>query len=245
MGRRYALPFLKQGRASNLLRRERGRFRVLGTDRLRSPGLRRRVIVQWFPCQFRWTAPRQPVLSYPVLELVRRFRTLRRIHLLAVGSSRIPHQRREGWRCAPRPVRSNYSSEAGRCRNRGRHWHHRLYQFERGDRGPRTTGEIDGATQFSDLSARCGQFQALAFPRFEPCRSRCPALAGLVRARTSDDILPRAPCTPPPKSLPPSSRPCHPARMPRASRMASVVSSPGYSDLCATGSCGRCGHVMA
>src|SRR4051812_43352927 len=70
-----------------------------------------------------------------------------------------------------------------------------LYQFERGGRGPRTPGEIDGATQFSDLSARCGQFQALAFPRSEPYRSRCPALAGLVRARTSDDIRPRAPCT--------------------------------------------------
>lgn len=34
-----------------------------------------------------------------------------------------------------------------------------------------------------------------------PCRSRCRALAGLVRAQTSDDIQPRALCTPPPKSF--------------------------------------------
>jgi len=74
---------------------------------------------------------------------------------------------------------------------------------QRWARGPRTSGEIDGAAQFSDLSARCGQFQALAFPRSEPCRSRCPVLAGLVRARTSDDIRPRAACTPPPKSFAP------------------------------------------
>ena len=58
--------------------------------------------------------------------------------------------------------------------------------------GLTTPGEIDGATQFSDSSVRCGQFQALAFPRSVQCRSRCHALAGLVRARTSDDIRPRA-----------------------------------------------------
>ena len=69
--------------------------------------------------------------------------------------------------------------------------------------GLTTPGEIDGATQFSDSSVRCGQFQALAFPRSVQCRSRCHALAGLVRARTSDDIRARAPCTPPPRSFAP------------------------------------------
>jgi hypothetical protein len=111
--------------------------------------------------------------------------------------------------------------------------------FERGGRGPRTPGEIDGATQFSDLSARCGQFQALAFPRCEPCLSRCPALAGLVRARTSDDIRPRAPCTPPPKSLPPpglatskdATRITYGQR-----RFEPWIYFAADSDLCATGS---------
>ena len=73
---------------------------------------------------------------------------------------------------------------------------------------PTTPFEIDGATQVWHSSARYAQFRAPAFPSSLPCRSRCRALAGLVRAQTSDDIRPRALCTPPPKSF---------ARSPRTS----------------------------
>src|SRR6476620_800598 len=70
---------------------------------------------------------------------------------------------------------------------------------------PITPFEIDGATQVWHSSARYAQFRAPAFPSSLPCRSRCRALAGLVRARTSDDIRPRyrrnhlptPPCTQP------------------------------------------------
>jgi hypothetical protein len=65
---------------------------------------------------------------------------------------------------------------------------------------PTTPFEIDGATQVWHSSARYAQFRAPAFPSSLPCRSRCRALAGLVRAQTSDDIRPRALC-PPPKSF--------------------------------------------
>ena len=149
--------------------------------------------------------PRQPVtyLTRPFGVGFGGFRELRRINLLAGGSSadRPTCVGKDGAVATPCSLELFF--ETGQCRNRGRHWHRPSIIFERGGRGPRTPGEIDGATQFSDLSARCGQFQALAFPRSEPCRSRCPVLAGLVRARTSDDIRPRAACTPPPKSLAP------------------------------------------
>jgi hypothetical protein len=70
------------------------------------------------------------------------------------------------------------------------------------DRAPSTTPvEIDGATQVWHLSAHCAQFRAPAFPSSVPCRSRCRAPARLARARTSDDIRPRALGTPPRKSL--------------------------------------------
>jgi hypothetical protein len=66
---------------------------------------------------------------------------------------------------------------------------------------PTTPFEIDGVTQVWRSSARYAQFRAQAFPSSLPSRSRCRALAGLVRAQTSDDIRPRALCTPPPKSF--------------------------------------------
>ncbi len=53
--------------------------------------------------------------------------------------------------------------------------------------------------------------RAPAFPSSLPCRSRCRALAGLVRAQTFDDIQPRALCIPPPKSFAHSPRTLHPA----------------------------------
>jgi hypothetical protein len=140
-------------------------------------------------------------------------------------------------------ARSNYSPETCRCP--GQHRHFILaaasIHFERRARGPTTPGEIDGATQFSGSSARCGQFRALAFPSSVPCRSRCHALAGLARARTSDDIRPRAPCTPPRKSFARPPRPLVPGpRMSRASRCGQRRFAPGIhfvanSDLCATG----------
>jgi hypothetical protein len=65
---------------------------------------------------------------------------------------------------------------------------------------PTTPFEIDGATHVWESPARYAQFRAPAFPTCVPCRSRCPALVSLARARTSDDIQPRALCTPPPKS---------------------------------------------
>ena len=76
---------------------------------------------------------------------------------------------------------------------------------------PTTPFEIDGATQVLDSSARYAQFRAPAFPSCAPCRSGCRALARLARARTSDDIRPRALCTPPPKSFARSPRTLHPA----------------------------------
>jgi hypothetical protein len=69
---------------------------------------------------------------------------------------------------------------------------------------PTTPVEIDGATQVWHLSAHYAQSRAPAFPNPVPCRSRCRALAGLARARTSDDIRPRALCIPPPKSFAPT-----------------------------------------
>jgi hypothetical protein len=78
--------------------------------------------------------------------------------------------------------------------------------------------EIDGATQVWHSSARYAQFRAPAFPSSLPCRSRCRALAGLARAQTSDDIRPRALCTPPPKSFARSPGPCIQPMLPRGSR---------------------------
>src|SRR4051812_6003046 len=76
-----------------------------------------------------------------------------------------------------------------------------------------TSFEIDGATQVWDSSARYAQFRAPAFPSSLPCRSRCRALAGLARARTSHDIQPRALCTPSPKSFALTPGPFHPANV--------------------------------
>src|SRR4051812_32588518 len=94
------------------------------------------------------------------------------------------------------------------------------------DRAPPTTPvEIDGATQVWHLSAHCAQFRAPAFPSSVPCRSRCRAPAGLARARTSDDIRPRALGTPPPKSFAPT--PYIRPMLPQASGVVSMVSRPG------------------
>jgi hypothetical protein len=100
--------------------------------------------------------------------------------------------------------------------------------FGREPTRPTTPAQIDGATLFLDSSARCGQFRALAFPRSVPCRSRCHALAGLARARTSDDIRPRAPCTPPPKSFARPPRPLVPGQGCHGHHgVVRVVSRPG------------------
>jgi hypothetical protein len=111
------------------------------------------------------------------------------------------------------------------------------------DRAPPTNPvEIDGATQVWHLSARYAQFRAPAFPSSLPCRSRCRALAGLVRAQTSDDIRPRALCTPPPKSFTRSPRTVHPANAATGITVWSASFAPGVhfetnSDLCATAYC--------
>ena len=111
------------------------------------------------------------------------------------------------------------------------------------DRAPPTTPvEIDGATQVWHSSARYAQFRAPAFPSSLPCRSRCRALAGLARARTSDDIRPRALCTPPPKSFARSPRTLHPDNAATRSQCGQHPSRlgvhfEGNSDLCATAYC--------
>ena len=107
---------------------------------------------------------------------------------------------------------------------------------------PTTLFEIDGATQVWHSSARYAQFRAPAFPSSLPCRSRCRALAGLVRAQTSDDIRPRALCTPPPKSFARSPGPLHPANAATGITVWSASFAPGVhfetnSDLCATAYC--------
>ena len=107
---------------------------------------------------------------------------------------------------------------------------------------PTTPFEIDGATQVWHSSARYAQFRAPAFPSCSPCRSGCRALAGLVRARTSDDIRPRALCTPPPKSFARSPRTLHPANAATGITVWSASFAPGVhfegnSDLCATAYC--------
>jgi len=94
---------------------------------------------------------------------------------------------------------------------------------------PTTPFEIDGATQVWHSSARYAQFRAPAFPSSLPCRSRCRALAGLVRAQTSDDIQPRALCTPPPKSFARSPGPCIQPMLPRGSRCGQYLSRPEYT----------------
>ena len=94
---------------------------------------------------------------------------------------------------------------------------------------PTTPFEIDGATQVWHLSARYAQFRAPAFPSSLPCRSRCRALAGLARAQTSDDIRPRALCTPPPKSFARSPRTLHPANAATGSRCGQHLSRPEYT----------------
>jgi hypothetical protein len=104
---------------------------------------------------------------------------------------------------------------------------------------PTTPFEIDGATQVWHSSARYAQFRAPAFPSSLPCRSRCRALAGLARAQTSDDIRPRALCTPPPKSFTRSPRTVHPANAATGITVWSASFAPGVhfgadSDLCAT-----------
>ena len=98
---------------------------------------------------------------------------------------------------------------------------------ERDRATPITPVEIDGATQVWDSSARYAQFRAPAFPSPVPCRSRCRALASLARARTSDDIRPRALCTPPPKSFAVPPDLCIQPILPRATSVVSIVSRPG------------------
>ena len=107
---------------------------------------------------------------------------------------------------------------------------------------PKTPFEVDGATQVWHSSARYAQFRAPAFPSSLPCRSRCRALAGLARAQTSDDIRPRALCTPPPKSFTRSPRTVHPANAATGITVWSASFAPGVhfetnSDLCATAYC--------
>jgi hypothetical protein len=107
---------------------------------------------------------------------------------------------------------------------------------------PTTPFEFDGATQVWHSSARYAQFRAPAFPSSLPCRPRCRALAGLVRAQTSDDIRPRALCTPPPKSFARSPRTLHPANAATGITVWSASFAPGVhfetnSDLCATAYC--------
>ena len=107
---------------------------------------------------------------------------------------------------------------------------------------PTTPFEIGGATQVWHSSARYAPFRARAFPSSLPCRSRCRALAGLVRAQTSDDIRPRALCTPPPKSFARSPRTLHPANAATGITVWSASFAPGIhfetkSDLCATAYC--------
>ena len=93
---------------------------------------------------------------------------------------------------------------------------------------PTTPVEIDGATQVWHLSAHCAQFRAPAFPSSVPCRSRCRAPAGLARARTSDDIRPRALGTPPPKSFALTPGPFAPVQCcHRHQGVVSIVSRPG------------------
>jgi hypothetical protein len=108
---------------------------------------------------------------------------------------------------------------------------------------PITPFEIDGATQVWHSSARYAQFRAPAFPSSLPCRSRCRALAGLVRARTSDDIRPRYRRN----HLP--TPPCTQPMLPRASlcgqrRFTPGVHFGGNSNLCATSSCARFGSAL-
>jgi hypothetical protein len=89
---------------------------------------------------------------------------------------------------------------------------------------PITPVEIDGAKQVWELSARYAQFPAPAFPSYVPCRSRCRALAGLARARTSHDSRPRALCTPPPKSFDLTPDLCTRPMLPWAQGVVSIVS---------------------
>jgi len=110
---------------------------------------------------------------------------------------------------------------------------------ERDRATPTTPFEIDGATQVWHSSARYAQFRAPAFPSSLPCRSRCRALAGLVRAQTSDDIQPRALCTPPPKSFARTPDLCTQPILPRATKCGQHRFAPGVhfgtnSGLCAT-----------
>jgi hypothetical protein len=115
----------------------------------------------------------------------------------------------------------------------------RRYHPERDRAMPITPVEIDGATQAWDSSPRYAQFRAPAFPSPVPCRSRCRALASLARARTSDDIRPRALCTPPPKSFARTPDLCTQPILPRATNRGQHRFAPGVhfganSDLCAT-----------
>ena len=103
---------------------------------------------------------------------------------------------------------------------------------------PTTPVEIDGATQVWHLSDALCSFRAPAFPSPVPCRSRCRALAGLARARTSDDIRPRALCTPPARNhlpLPPfASVQCCTGIKVWSASFAPGVHFGADSDLCAT-----------
>ena len=105
---------------------------------------------------------------------------------------------------------------------------------------PTTPVEIDGATHVWESPARYTQFRAPAFPRLVPCRSKCPALVSLARARTSDDIRPRALCTPLPKSssVPPDllstlRNCCHGLRARVSIVSRRVMHFGANSDLCA------------
>lgn len=98
---------------------------------------------------------------------------------------------------------------------------------ERNRATPITPVEIGGATQVWDSSPRYAQFRAPAFPSPVPCRSRCRALASLARARTSDDIRPRALCTPPPKSFARTPDLCTQPILPRATKCDQHRFAPG------------------
>ena len=94
---------------------------------------------------------------------------------------------------------------------------------------PKTPFEVDGATQVWHSSARYAQFRAPAFPSSLPCRSRCRALAGLVRAQTSDSIHRVLSAFHRRNHLPVPPGPCTQPMLPRGSRCGQHLSRPEYT----------------
>jgi hypothetical protein len=114
---------------------------------------------------------------------------------------------------------------------------------------PITPVEIDGATQVWESSPRYAPFRAPAFPSPGPCRSRCRALASLARVRTSDDIRPRALCTPPPKSFARTPDLCTQPILPRATtcgqhRFAPWCTSAPIVTFAPQHTCALCGSAL-